>query len=441
MAFDPLLQTLPGFREFAPAAFLPQQYLTEIWEQTARRYAFARYEAPTVEPTELYKRKSGGELAGQLFHWTDPGEREIALRPEVTPSLARLAAANQRDYKKPFKWFQFGPCFRYEKPQRGRLREFWQFNADILGEAGPGADAELIALALDIARAFGFGPEYLELRLSDRRLWDHFLARHHLSGQTTEFLAIIDRLAKEKPEALNAKLAALGTDLPTVQAFIDNPGPEATQLLEPVLAELRARGLEPFIRVDPNVVRGLAYYTGTVWELFDTRHNLRAVAGGGRYDTLVSTLTGGKIDLPACGFGLGDAVLAELIDATDAARARRDAWLARQTLADAAVLVAQEDFRPQALALAQLLRDHGFAIDLPLAPAKLGKQFQRAEDLKARAAFVIGAEYPQINLKDLATRQERPIQADEAPGQLGALLQTTPTRPLSQAGTPPPGLA
>lgn len=440
MSLDRELQTLPGFREFAPAKFQNQRYLTETWERIARRYAFARWEAPTVEPTELYRRKSGGELAGQLFAWTDAGEREIALRPELTPSLARLAALSQRDYKRPFKWHQFGPCFRYEKPQRGRLREFWQWNCDILGEPGPLADAELMALALDCCRAFGFDETHLELRLSDRRLWDHFLSARGLASKTAEFLAVIDRLDKEKPEALDLRLQAIGLDLATVQDFLENPGAGARELLTPVLAELDARGLAGFVRIEPRVVRGLAYYTGTVWELFDKNHGLRAVAGGGRYDTLAATLTGGKIDLPAVGFGMGDAVIAELIAATPAADARRQSWLSAQTLADAAVIVASEERRAQAVTLAQQLRDHGFAVDLPLAAAKVGKQFQRAEDLKARAAVVVGAEWPWVNLKDLATREERPIQADEAPGQLGALLASRDSRRIDD-GNPSGRLA
>ena len=163
------LQSLPGFRDFSPRDCAVRNYMFETWRSAATRYGFSEWEGPLLESTDLYRRKSGDEIVGQLFHFTDKGEREVALRPELTPTLARVVAARHREFKKPLKWFQIGRCLRYEAPQKGRLREFYQWNADILGEASAEADAELIALGIDALRLFGFGPAEVAVRVSDPR--------------------------------------------------------------------------------------------------------------------------------------------------------------------------------------------------------------------------------------------------------------------------------
>ena len=167
-------QSLPGFRDFLPRDFAVRQYLQETWRATARRHGFVEYETPLLEDTGLYLKKSGGELSTQLFRFPDQGGRDVTLRPEVTASLARLAADHQRDFPKPLKWFEIGQCFRYEKPQKGRGREFFQFNVDILGESAAQADAELLAVAIDTMRAFGFEKDDYQVRVSDRQAWADF---------------------------------------------------------------------------------------------------------------------------------------------------------------------------------------------------------------------------------------------------------------------------
>ena len=369
------------------------------------------FDGPVLEPIELYKKKSGGELVGQLFDFTDKGERHVALRPEMTPTLARMVAARERDFKKPLKWFCVPQFFRYEKQQRGRLREFYQLNCDILGEPSPAADAELVAVVIDLLRGFGLGEKDFVVRLSSRTAWQEFFAR--AGGQPEdeyEFFQIVDKAERNPPEKTDAALAKFGLTAQQVLDFMRSK--TATAELAPILADLTARGLGGFVEIDYAIVRGLAYYTGVVFEVFDRSKNERALAGGGRYDKLLSLMSDGKTDLPALGFGMGDVVLANLINDTPAAKAQLDAWLARERAADVYVVIAKEERRPEALALVQRLRDAGQRTDFPLTAAKIGKQFQTAEQLGARIAVLVGDEWPQVKVKTLATREEQFIAAD-----------------------------
>ena len=412
------LVSLPGFRDLTPRECARRNHVFAAWREAASRAGFVEWEGPTLESTDLYRKKSGDEIVGQLFHFVDKGEREVALRPELTPTLARVVAARHRDFKKPLKWFQIGPCFRYEAPQKGRLREFYQWNADILGEESPAADAELIALGIEALRALGFTAEDFAVRLSDRRLWNRFVESAGLDpAQTTGFLQIIDKWEREKPAVLDEKLRALGTSREAVADFMASAC-EADGPLAPVMSDLAARGLSDFVRLDPGIVRGLAYYTGTVFEFFSLRPGARAIAGGGRYDQLVGTLSDGAVSLPAVGLGMGDVVLGNLIDETPAPRALMETALAEAGSLDAWVVVADESRRADALRLVQSLRQAGRRTDFVLGAAKVGKQFQAAEAAGARTAVVVGAEWPVLKVKYLARREE--VTTDEAA--LGATL-------------------
>ncbi len=279
----PTFQALPGFRDFTPRECAIRNYLFETWRRVARRCGYVEYETPILEDTALYLKKSGGELSSQLFRFEDQGGRDVTLRPEVTASLARIATAEQRQYPKPLKWFEIGQCFRYEKPQKGRGREFHQFNVDILGEAGPGADAELIALAVETMLSFGFIAGDFVVRVSDRNAWVDFAGRQGLAdAQIPDFLSLVDKLDRQKPEILEEKLAAFGVKLADVRDFVDDASNASKEYSE-IEADLAARGFGEFVELDLSIVRGLAYYTGFVFEVFDTQKNMRAVAGGGRY--------------------------------------------------------------------------------------------------------------------------------------------------------------
>ncbi len=411
------MQLLPGFRDFYPVDCARRNYILETWRSVARRYGFVEYDGPVLEPIALYQKKSGGELVGQLFDFTDKGARHVAMRPEMTPTLARMVAARERDFKKPLKWFCVPQFFRYEKQQRGRLREFYQLNCDILGEASPAADAELIAVGIDVLRGFGLAENDFVVRLSSRTAWQEFFAKAGgLPDDEYEFFQIVDKAERNPPEKTDASLAKFGLTAAQVLAFMRSKEPTAE--LAPVLADLAARGLAGFVEIDYAIVRGLAYYTGVVFEFFDRSKNERALAGGGRYDKLLALMSDGKTELPALGFGMGDVVLANLIDDTPAAKARLDAWLAKNAACEVFVVIANEGRRPDALALVQRLREAGKRTDFPLTAVKVGKQFQTAEQLGARFAVVIGEEWPQVKVKTLATREEKLIAADEVVGLL-----------------------
>lgn len=411
------MQLLPGFRDFYPTDCARRNYILETWRAVARRYGFVEYDGPVLEPVELYKKKSGGELVGQLFDFADKGERVVALRPEMTPTLARMVAARERDFRKPLKWFCVPQFFRYEKPQRGRGREFYQFNADILGEPSPAADVELIALLIDTLRAFGFTESDFVVRVSNRDEWLAFLAARGKEDRATEFLAVIDKLERIAPEELARQLDALGISLAELEEQFAKPVDQWTTA-GPLLESIRARGLERFVEFDLGIVRGLAYYTGFVFEAFDRSKKERALAGGGRYDRLLSLMSDGRVDLPALGFGMGDVVLGNLIDDTPAAKARLDAWLTRNSECEIYVVIAKEERREPALAMVQRLRDAGVRVDFPLTAAKVGKQFQTAEHLGARRALLYGDEWPEVKVKTFATREERLMSEEEAVAEL-----------------------
>src|SRR2546430_158558 len=269
------MDRLPGFRDFYPEP-LPQpdlwsadarQYVFDKWRATARSYGFREYDGPPLEPLELFTTKSGQEIVGQLYNFKDKGERDVALRPEMTPTLARMVAAHARSYKKPIKWFTIPQLFRYERQQRGRLREHFQLNADIIGEPDTAADAELIALLIDTLRSLGLTETNFVIRLSSRNAWHEFFTkRNNDAGKEYEFYQVVDKLEREDPQISDQRLAALGFSLVEVKAFINSGEP--TQELKHILDNLAARGLDGYVKVDYGIIRGLAYYTGVVFEAF-----------------------------------------------------------------------------------------------------------------------------------------------------------------------------
>ncbi|MEI7535391.1 MAG: histidine--tRNA ligase, partial [Verrucomicrobiae bacterium] len=374
-----------------------RQYIFDKWRTIAKRYGFREYDGPPLEPLELFTTKSGEEIVGQLFDFVDKGKRHIALRPEMTPTLARMVAAHERNYKKPIKWFAIPQLFRYEKQQKGRLREHFQFNADLIGETDPAADAELIALLIDTLRAFGLTAEDFVIRLSSRNAWQDFFK--HGGGDPTheyEFFQIIDKLERAAPEESEKKLSALGFTLAGVNAFIESGKPTAE--LQNILDNLAARGLKDFVKIDYQVIRGLAYYTGVVFEAFDRKGEFRAIAGGGRYNNLVKLISGGKVDLPALGFGMGDVVLAELLKA-------RGLLPKFDSQMDVFVLIEDEALRPISLKLVHDLRAAGYAVEYPITPAKADKQFKRAQELKvAYTAKLENDSY--VRIRNFKTRDE-----------------------------------
>ncbi|MFV0338235.1 MAG: histidine--tRNA ligase [Chthoniobacterales bacterium] len=400
------MRPLPGFRDFFPEDFAVSRYIFNAWRRVARRYGFVEYSAPTMEKMELYENKNnGGEILGQLYQFEDKGGRRVGLRPEMTPTLARMVAAKQQAYKKPLKWFSIATFFRFERQQKGRLREFYQFNADLLGDATLAADAELLALSIDCLRELGFTASDVVLRVSDREAWLRFLKEKEIESPEAvgAVLDVVDKLEREDAAKLEARLQAYPVSLADLREFIES-GSEAA--LAPLLSEMEARGLRDFVQPDLGIVRGLAYYTGIVFEIFDRSATMRAVAGGGRYDALIKNLSGGSTDLPAAGFAIGDVVLGNLIAETPHAAAAMEAALKADTACEVYVVLADVERRTQALGLAQSLRDSGLRVDFSLNGGKVGKQFQAADAAGASFAVVVGSEWPEVRLKHLATREE-----------------------------------
>jgi histidyl-tRNA synthetase len=416
-------QPLPGFRDFYPAEFAFRAHLFETWRRVCRRYGFEEFDGPPLEPLELYTAKSGEEIVGQLYNFEDKGGRQVALRPELTPTVARMVAARAGGMKKPIRWFSIGQMFRYERQQRGRLREFFQLNADLMGEPGPLGDAEVIALAIDLMREFGLGPDVVRLRLSDRRVLQALLKGAGVAAaDLPAAYGVIDKLERMKPEQVaeiregrDARFAGpVGAGVlevaglrgwPAVEAALAKVpgGPEAGAPLGEVLRALEAMGLGGYVDVDLTIVRGLAYYTGTVFELFDAGRSLRAIAGGGRYDELLRLL--GGVDLPAVGFAIGDVVLGELL---------RERGLVPELPAAIQVFVAgvtAED-QPHVLRVAHELRAAGLRVEYALRAEGLGKQLKLADQRQARAAVVIGPDdraRGEAMVKDLAGKTQRAV--------------------------------
>ena len=396
------MQSLPGFRDFLPRDCAARNYMFARWRQVARRYGFVEWDGPVLESTDLYRKKSGVEIVDQLFNFTDKGDREVSMRPELTPTLARVVAAHERAFKKPLKWFSIGQFFRYEKQQRGRLREHYQLNCDIVGESDLAADIELIALCIDVLRAFGLNEKDFVIRISDREFWTDFLQQQKLPTERwEEVLQIIDKSGREPREKTEEKLGKLAGP---VFSIFDKGG--RSEKLDRLVEGLGARGLAGFVDIDVRIVRGLAYYTGAVFEVFDRAGKLRAIAGGGRYDKLIGQLSDGAVLMPALGFAMGDVVLGELIRDRAASREKLGIGIEDQNKIDIYVVIAKEQRRADALEQVQELRDRGYQVDYSFTAEKVAKQFQTAENVGTRFALLYGDEWPQVKVKNLATREE-----------------------------------
>jgi histidyl-tRNA synthetase len=392
-------QALPGFREFYPAEAALRNHIFSVWRDVAARYGFEEYDGPPLEPLELYTEKSGEEIAGQLYSFEDRGGRQVALRPEMTPTLARMVAARARALRKPIRWYSMPQLFRYERQQRGRLREHFQLNMDLLGESSPLADAEIIAAALDILRKLGFGPQEIRARISDRRVVRALLMAGGVrEAELPAAYAAIDRSEREPRDVLADRLKAGGLDAAAVdrvlgvgdirgRAAVERAleglpaGPEVAEDLLECVDALEAMGFAPFLELDLSIVRGLAYYTGVVFELFDAGKSLRAICGGGRYDGLLQAL--GGVDLPAIGFGMGDVVLGELL-------AGRHTAAASPSIIKAFLVAVTSEDVAHVLALAHRLRDRGIAVEYALKPQSVGKQLKLAAARGAPYAVIVG---------------------------------------------------
>lgn len=396
-----------------------------VWRDAARRYGFVEYDGPPLESLELYTKKSGDEIVGQLYNFTDKGDREIALRPEMTPTLARMVAAKANAMRKPIRWFSIPQLFRYERQQKGRLREHFQLNADIIGEASVVADAELLALAIDIMRALGLKSTDVRARVSDRQLLTAVLSEVGVkSGEMPAVFAAIDKLGREPRDVTLGKVekavasaeARKGiarildntTDLNALAADFRNSADvmEAVTHMREYLNFLDALGVGDWVDFDLSIVRGLAYYTGKVFELFDAKGEFRAICGGGRYDDLLSTI--GGVDLPALGFGMGDVVLTEILRSRNLLPTPEfgtDYWVAAD----------DDTMLPDVMSVAGRLRAKSKSVEYALKSQTLARQLKTASTVGARQVVLLNRDdfaNGKVTVKTLADGSERSVALD-----------------------------
>jgi len=316
-----------GMRDYFPEIYHRLSHIFRAWRETALTYGFEEFDGPVIETLELYKIKSGEEIVNQLYNFTDKGGRELALRPELTPTVARMISKIQNQVSKPIKWFSIPRCMRYEKPQKGRLREFFQFNVDIIGEGEGIADVEVMSVAIDSLRNLGLTERDFVVRINNRNfVSEYFNGLGFDKHKTGPLYKIIDNARKASREVTSAGLDELELSSGQRDAVRDylslnnsddlkklDSAIEGKESLLNVFSLMEAAGLKNYCEFDPTIVRGLDYYTGIVFELYDRSEKMRAICGGGRYNDLLREFSG--VDVPACGFGMGDVVLGEILSA------------------------------------------------------------------------------------------------------------------------------
>jgi histidyl-tRNA synthetase len=412
-----------GTRDFPPEDMRLRTWLFDHFREVARQFAFEEYDAPVLESEALYVRKAGEEITGQLYNFEDKGGRKVALRPEMTPSLARLVLGKGRSLPLPIRWFSIPQCWRYERMTRGRKREHYQWNMDVFGVAGVTAEAELLAAVASFFSRLGLTEEDVGIRVSSRGVL-HAVLTEKLGVPDQHFAAVcvlVDKLEKLPREAIEKDLAALGLEGSLVDEIVATLSLRSLDELAGVLgadhavvAELNqlfslaeAYGIADWLVFDASVVRGLAYYTGVVFEAFDRGATLRAICGGGRYDHLLSTF--GGTDIPACGFGFGDVVIVELL---------KDKGLLPELprSVDDVVFSFSEDLRLSAVRVAAILRKAGRSVDLVLEPKKAKWAFKHADRAGAsRMVLVAPEEWARgvVKVKDLATGEQHEARPEQ----------------------------
>lgn len=429
-------KTVKGFRDLYPEHTAARNFLVDAWRRVSIRNGFVEFAAPVVEYLDLYKAKSGEGIVSELFSLTDRGGRELALMPELTPSLARMVNAKINTLPRPIKWFSIPQCFRAENPQKGRGREFLQWNVDLIGSDEPVADAECIFTLIDLLAEVGLTPADATVRLSSRSLLTAALSAMGIAPDGhAETLVLLDKREKLSAEAFEEAAAKAGLTTEQIQQIgqfqdIDNLDELRSRCSrfdsEAVLAELdsltqvfellETMGAAEFARLDLHVVRGLAYYTGVVYEVHDAGGALRALAGGGRYDNLLEALGGPQVG--ATGFGMGDMVVSILL-------AEKGLLPDAPVGCDCFVIDAGDDLFDPALAIAAELRRAGVGASFSYKRQNVGKQLKQASQRQARAAVIVGAELAESNqlaVKDLASGEQSLVGRDQLIEHLRSLL-------------------
>ena len=416
-----MAQGVRGTRDFYPEDMRLRNWLFDNFDDAALLHGFQEYDAPVLESEELYTRKQGEEITQQLYNFKDKGDRKVALRPEMTPSLARMVMSRAGALPMPIKWYSIPQCWRYERTQRGRGREHYQWNVDIWGTEEISADAELISVLVTFFRSVGLTEEDLVIKMSSRKVLEEVLGSLGLEGDIfAKTCIIVDKMDKLPADVVSEQLGDLGleeTAIQTIQSTLaikdmnsleETLGKESAAVTEltSLFSALEAYGISGWIEFDASIVRGLAYYTGPVFEAHDRAGELRAICGGGRYDKLLSTL-GGK-DLPATGFGFGDMVIMELL---------AEKGLVPELIGgvDDVVISLSPELRNAAMSVATSLRSTGKSVDLVLEDKRLKWAFKHAERSGAqRLVMVMPDEWKEgkVKIKDLESGKEIEVSVD-----------------------------
>jgi len=417
------LQPPKGTRDFPPEEMRRRSWLFGHFRECAKVFGFEEFDAPVLENEELFTRKAGEEITTQLYNFVDKGERRVALRPELTPSFARLILQQGKSLATPAKWFAIGQCWRYERMTRGRRREHYQWNMDIVGVSGVEAEAELLAAITTFFKRVGVTSADVGIKVSSRKLLQEVLTRFGIGSENfAPVCVVVDKIEKLPREKIEEELRELGVNEEAVEGILAatsmrtveelealiGPDAEAVQDLKKLFEYADAYGYRDWLVFDACVVRGLAYYTGIVFEGFDRKGELRAICGGGRYDMLLGAL-GGE-NQPMVGFGFGDAVIVELL---------KDKGLMPDfSKGDTQDLVfpLSESLRPQAMKVAAKLRESGRTVDLVLEDKKAKWAFKQAERVGAERVVLLGEkewEAGNVRVKDLRTREEVDVKLDD----------------------------
>ena len=421
-----VIQQVKGTREFYPEQMALRNYLLGKVRAASQVFGYQEWDAPFIETIDLYAAKSGEELVKkQSFTFEDRGGELVTLRPELTPSLARMIAARQNQLTYPVRWWSFGPFWRYEQPQKGRTREFFQWNIDMLGVNSPEADAELIAVAATFLRSVGLTSEQALIYVNNRRLMDsEFGALDITLDKRLDVSNLVDRRTKMEPVKWDAYALELGLTQKQLDGLKDILGNfdlwKKSDELVRLFATLEVLGVKEYVKFDPNIMRGLLYYTGTVFEAFDVSGSLkRAILGGGRYDNLLADVGGEP--LSGVGFAMGDVVIGIIL---------QEAGLLPEfesTPASALVTVFDESLLLKSYALASELRKFGLNIMVFPEPVKLPKQFKFADKMGMKVALVLGpdeVEKGQVAVKNLLNGEQAIVTRETAAAAINKILNS-----------------
>ncbi len=402
-----------GVRDFYPEDQYVQRYIFEHWERVCELFGYEEYNASILESAEMYRAKTSEEIVNeQTYTFTDRGDREVTLRPEMTPTVARMIAAKNRELPLPVRWYSVQNFFRYERPQRGRLREFWQLNADIVGTGGIEADAEIVAMAYALMKSLGAQDHDFEIRVSDRRILEDIYNEMNIAEDLrAEITRLLDR--REKADDFDAKVAELLGDKEAAKALTDRiDRTTSTAYLEELRMLLQQMGVANMI-VDTKITRGFDYYTGMVFEVFDVSpENRRSLMGGGRYDNLLSMFGGSAI--PAAGFAMGDATARDFLESHKLLPEYAPAT-------ELMICVVDHDAMSHALRLAQDLRQEDVAVAVNFSGKRIGDQIRQADKMKIPFVIAVGAQERdtgRYTLKNLDTGSETALTADRIAEQM-----------------------